>query len=265
MSAIEWTDRTWNPVRGCTRISPGCKNCYAERFAARGLPGLKSPTTGDPFAILTPIGPRWTGKVEVIDEKVLEPLRWRAGVKVFVNSMSDLFHGAIPEPDIHLLLAVMARSKPTFQVLTKRPDRMAEVLLRYEWLTRLDRVWFGTSIENDEYLWRADALRRAPVVHRFLSLEPLLGPLPDLDLTGIDWVIVGGESGPAARPCHVEWVREIVEQVQIAGVALFVKQLGARPVLSGQPMKLREHKGGDPAEWPEWARVREFPRGMEGK
>lgn len=295
---IEWTDATWNPLRGCSRISPGCTNCYAERMAARGLPGMNSPTTSEPFAIMTPSGPRWTGKVELIESQLEKPLKWRKPRRIFVNSISDTFHKDVPDEWIDRIFAVMALCpQHTFMVLTKRADRMREYMTtafmcnrifkqmvtltpeRWVWVwpgmrEAFKHVWLGVSVEDKLRTHRIDDLRRAPAAVRFLSLEPLLENLGTLDLTGIDWVIVGGESGPGARPCSVDAVRSIVRQCQDAGVACFVKQLGA--VICGDPAEfptvhwstpggtrrfgLCDSKGGDMDEWPRDLRVREWPR-----
>lgn len=364
-SKIEWTDRTWNPVRGCSRVSEGCRNCYAERQAARfsapgetfhGFVRWKSRVSGLQYAERGAAGgadPVWTGRVELIPEKLAEPLSWRKPSRVFVNSMSDLFHEALPDAAIDRVFAVMALApQHTFQVLTKRPERMRAYMAR---LARspgcadhlfdaarvdgrriarlawpLQNVWLGVSVENqataDE---RIPHLLATPAAVRFVSAEPLIGPVdlgvsrakglptfreadtfyetlvapslrPDgskepgrslarpgrgwvpwrvTGATYLDWVIVGGESGPGARPCDVAWIRSAVAQCRAAGVPCFVKQLGARPeseegcrdcdqcsarqrcTLSvPYLMRLRDRKGGDPSEWPEDLRVREFPQ-----
>lgn len=230
MSAIEWTDETWNPVTGCDRTSPGCDNCYAltlaKRLKAMGQP--KYQRDGDPRTS----GPGFglTMHPQVLDQ----PLRWRKPRHVFVNSMSDLFHQGVTDEFIYSVWAKMSVTpRHTYQVLTKRPQRMAAWMEKAveRWgsgqLCVLPNVWLGTSIEDDRYTFRADHLRNTPAAVRFLSLEPLLGPLPSLDLTGIDWVIVGGESGPGARPMHPDWARDIRDRCQAAGVAFFFKQWGA--------------------------------------
>jgi protein gp37 len=343
-TGIEWTDATWNPVRGCSRVSPGCQNCYAERVAAR-FGGLhrgdgeidlhNGPFMG--FAEMTPQGPRWTGKVALIEERLVEPLSWRKPKRIFVNSMSDLFHESLPDEAIDRVFAVMALApQHTFQILTKRaarmrayftPDRQERVRAAagnlaangdetadYAWGRGwpLPNVWLGVSAEDQE---RADEriplLLDTPAAVRFVSAEPLLGPV-DLGLylsrdamfpmpgfkdclPGLKWVIVGGESGPGARACDQAWIRLIVRKCRIAGVPCFVKQLGALlggypdgfivdrwvgkgwksvppafradhdPARSHRPtdaigFQLSDRKGGDPAEWPEDLRVREFPR-----
>lgn len=250
-TSIEWTDRVWNPTTGCDRISPGCDNCYALTLAKRlkGMGQAKYQNDGDPRTS----GPGFA--LTLHGDTLDDPLRWRKPSKVFVNSMSDLFHQDVPYGFITEVFARMAGAPHhTFQVLTKRPQRMAAIVgdvggsrsfreiveqraeslalsahfkdpsLFHAW--PLPNVWLGTSIESDRYAWRADHLRAAPADRRWLSLEPLLGPLPSLDLTGIDWVVVGGESGPGARPMDPEWVRDIRDRCVDAGVPFFFKQWG---------------------------------------
>lgn len=344
---IAWTDRTWNPVRGCSVVSPGCHSCYAMKQAHR----FSGP--GQPYEGLTKLtarsGPQWTGQIRLVEEALLEPLKWRKPARVFVNSMSDLFHEGVPDAFIDQVFAVMALApRHTFQVLTKRPERMrdyfapgkyrdvkvadaAKVLHRQvrpfalpdesifearpvafnlPWMIHawpLPNVWLGVSVEDQQ---RADEriplLLQTPAAVRFISAEPLLGPVdlvmplraycPTCDCyllgqrmgapyfgndpyhgrvdewcgttsTHLDWVIVGGESGPGARPMCVSWVRNIVHDCAEAKVPCFVKQLGAKPyeqyddggVLSD--VRLHDRKGGDPAEWESYLRVREFPQG----
>jgi protein gp37 len=221
VSGIEWTDGTWNPVRGCSRISPGCEHCYAERIAQR-FSGL-----GQPYEGLTRgsrSGPRWTGRIRLVDDAIDAPLHWRKSKLVFVNSMSDLFHEQVPLAFIERVFETMERAHwHTFQILTKRADRLAALAARLPWPAN---VWMGVSVESERYLERVDHLRAVPAAVRFLSLEPLLGPLPNLDLDGVDWVIVGGESGPGARAMSAEWVREIRRKCELAGVPFFFKQWG---------------------------------------
>lgn len=228
-SAIEWTDATWNPLIGCEHVGPGCDHCYAATLMRRNLHeshrGLAVRHT-DGTA-------RFTGEVRLRPDMLDQPLRWRKPRRIFVNSLSDLFHRDVPDEFIARVFAVMAVAQHhTFQVLTKRPQRMADLLTCRDframvgseilamrgmtaatrdaaWVWPLPNVWLGTSIENDLYRFRADHLRRTPATVRFISAEPLLGPLPSLDLTGIDWLIVGGESGPGARPMHPDWVRDL--------------------------------------------------------
>lgn len=230
MTAIEWTDETWNPVTGCDRVSPGCDHCYALTLSKRlkAMGQAKYQRDGDPRTS----GPGFglTVHPDVLDQ----PFGWGRPRRVFVNSMSDLFHRDVPTGFIDSVWNTMALTpQHTYQVLTKRPKRMAHVLLdpREEpaeptFSLPLPNVWLGTSIESDRYVYRADHLRRTPAAVRFLSLEPLLGPLPSLDLAGIDWVIVGGESGPGARPMHPDWVRDIRDQCTDLRTAFFFKQWG---------------------------------------
>lgn len=216
-SAIEWTESTWNPVTGCTKVSPGCDNCYAERLAAR----------------LQAMGnPRYVNGFEpTLHEDLLElPLRWRQPRLVFVNSMSDLFHPKVPTAFIQAVFEVMATAeRHTFQVLTKRPKRAAVLTDALPWSPN---VWLGTSVEQQDYISRINDLRRTDAAVRFLSLEPLLGPL-ELDLDRIGWVIAGGESGPGARPVNVEWIRSIRDQCSAARVPFFFKQWGGRTPKAG--------------------------------
>jgi protein gp37 len=215
-SKIEWTDATWNPVRGCTKISPGCTHCYAETFAER-FRGVK----GHPYE--QGFDPR------LVPEKLLEPLRWPQAKMVFVNSMSDLFHENVPAAYMKAVIQVMKESPwHIFQVLTKRSTRLKEMLLfDLEAATQSENIWWGVSVENRKYgLPRIEDLRNAPAKIRFLSVEPLLEDLGQLNLNGISWVIVGGESGPGARPLHEEWVLSIREQCRAADVPFFFKQWG---------------------------------------
>jgi protein gp37 len=213
-SAIEWTECTWNPLTGCTKVSPGCKHCYAERMAKR-LKAMGQPNYQAGFGL-------------ALHPQVVElPLEWRRPQTVFVNSMSDLFHEGVPEEFIQQVFATMCRAHwHRFQVLTKRSERLAELSPRIEWA---GNIWMGVSVETDDYVFRADHLRGSRAALKFLSLEPLLGPLPSLDLTGIDWAIVGGESGPGARPMELDWVREIRDRCLDASVPFFLKQLGGYP------------------------------------
>lgn len=314
-SDIEWTDATWNPVRGCVKVSPGCANCYAETFAERfrGVPGHPYEQGFD---------------LRLVPEKLIEPLRWKKPRRVFVNSMSDLFQDGVPDNYIDQVFAVMALTRRhTYQVLTKRADRMRAYMTTKmrSWAVEqavevrrpsrhpqhwyhvsdsscavnpwpLPNVWLGVSVENQHFAdERIPLLLQTPAAVRFLSCEPLL---EGLDLAkhrpgalGLHWVIVGGESGRGARPCQVWWVRNIVSQCQYAGVAVFVKQLGAQVIdrndagfegdtprswpmdtdtrdhihgfrenYQGAPVRvLLRKKGGDPSEWPSDLRVREFP------
>jgi protein gp37 len=210
-SGIEWTEATWNPLTGCTKISPGCRHCYAERMSLR-LQAMGQANYANGFAL-------------TLHEHMLEvPLRWRKPRTVFVNSMSDLFHEDVPDEFIRRVFGVMRRASwHRFQVLTKRSGRLAEMAAEIDWP---DNVWMGVSVERADYAFRIDDLRRVGARVRFLSLEPLLGPLSDLDLRGIHWMIVGGESGPGARPMAEEWATDIRDQCVAGGVPFFFKQWG---------------------------------------
>lgn len=220
-STIEWTQMTWNPVRGCTRVSPGCEHCYAERMAHR----FAGP--GGPYEGLTKSsrkGPKWTGRLRTLPEVLPQPLSWRAPKMVFVNSMSDLFHERVPDDFIRDVFGVMARAHwHQFQLLTKRSARLRALAPQLQWP---QNVWMCVSVEDQRYVARIDNLRHVPATVRFLSLEPLLGPLPTLDLAGVHWAIVGGESGPGARPIDAAWVRQIRDQCLEQHVPFFFKQWG---------------------------------------
>lgn len=324
MSDIEWTDRVWNPVVGCSRVSAGCQNCYAERFAHRGLTERHKGLT-----VMGPKGPRWTGEVRLVPEVLAAPLRWREPRKVFVNSMSDLFHEDVPFDYIAAVFGVMAASpKHTFQVLTKRPERAKEFfdsdpslmeiagladaaipgitghharrLYRHfdvemgdtDLAWPLPNVWLGVSVEDQATAdSRIPLLLECPAAVRWVSYEPALGPVDFkniesswnemmLPLAGktwsvgpttklvrshakLDWIVVGGESGPGARPFNLAWARSVVKQCAEADVPCFVKQLGARS-FDSENHYVNPHgdirgKGGDMAEWPEDLRVRQWP------
>ncbi|MDE2745455.1 MAG: phage Gp37/Gp68 family protein [Chloroflexota bacterium] len=210
-SSIEWTEATWNPVTGCTQISPGCAHCYALTFAERfrGVPGHPYENGFD---------------LQLRPDRLDQPLRWRKPRTIFVNSMSDLFHPDVPEDYIQQVFEVMeSASHHRFQVLTKRSERLAELAPSLPWPSN---VWMGVSVENQRFTCRADDLREVPAIVRFLSCEPLLGPL-DLDLHEIHWVIAGGESGPGARAMDPDWVRGVRDQCANANVPFFFKQWGA--------------------------------------
>lgn len=210
-SHIEWTDATWNPVTGCSKVSPGCKFCYAERLALR-LEAMGQKNCRNGFTV-------------TLQPHMLEhPLRWHQPRRVFVNSMSDLFHEEVPAEYIMRVFDVMRRAHwHQYQVLTKRSERLLELDRVLDWQPQ---IWMGVSVENEKYLYRVDRLRRTRARIKFLSIEPLLGPLSELSLRGIDWVIVGGESGPGARPVDPAWVREIRNRCHHAGVPFFFKQWG---------------------------------------
>lgn len=317
-SKIEWCDRVWNPIRGCARVSPGCGTgreggCYAERQAHR-FSGKDQPYEG--LTVLGKHGPRWTGRARFVPEMLDAPLRWRKSRRIFVNSMSDLFHADITNEQIAAVFGVMAACpQHVFQVLTKRPDRMLAWFRWVEILPTGDRAWTRFKIAahgcTELKLRGADRLKITPDdpwplpnVHlgvscedqpraderiqlllqchaavRFVSAEPLLGPInlcavPDnktrpamyhascSPLGDLDWVIVGGESGPGARPCDIEWIRSIVQQCKEADVPVFCKQLGAHPIQDGVRLIKHDRKGGDMHEMPHDIRVREFPKGV---
>ena len=223
-TTIEWTDATWNPVAGCTVLSAGCKNCYAMRMAAR----LEAMGQEKYEGLTRKSGERyvWTGAVS-LDLKALDaPKRWRKPRLVFVNSMSDLFQQAVPRSFVRKVWETMeATPQHTYQILTKRPERMAKITRR---LPQLPNVWLGTSVENAAVLDRLDHLRATPAAVRFVSFEPLIGSVAGADLSGIDWAIVGGESGPRSRPMREEWVEEIYDLCEKEGAAFFFKQWGGK-------------------------------------
>jgi protein gp37 len=281
-TSIEWTDRTWNPVRGCSRVSPGCVNCYAERQASRfskaGIRGPDAPFKG--FVQITNGHPQWTGRVELVERHLEDPLHWRKPQKIFVNSMSDLYHEGLPLVALCRIYEVMQLAHwHTFQILTKRADRLHTQPIM------LPNVWLGVSVEDQQ---RADEriplLLRTPAAVRFVSYEPALGPVDftpwlhgsedhGTPLSGartvggcvewtpaLDWIIVGGESGPGARRFDWRWAESVQAQTQAAGVAFFMKQ-GGWNCWDGpdDPWHLRDRKGGDMSEWPADLRIREFP------
>ena len=303
MSKIEWTEVTWNPVVGCSPVSEGCRNCYAAkeaiRLAGNPHPAVRGAYQGTSEMRGTGSDRRavFTGVVRCLPKRLDQPLRWRKPRRVFVNSMSDLFHPDVPFDFIDQVFAVMALTpQHTYQILTKRPERMAEYLegdmddLGYRlcgaaaqfvvgdpgpappWPLR--NVWLGTSVEDqaaaDE---RIPHLLNTPAAVRFVSCEPLLGwvaldrwllesePPHAPVVDGLGWIIAGGESGPCARPCSLLWIRELVEQGLFAGVPIFVKQLGAKPFHPDfGDIPLKDRKGGVPLQWPVDLRIREFPK-----
>jgi len=218
-TTIEWTDETWNPVTGCEKVSPGCKHCYAEKFAER-FRGVR--TNGQRHPYFEGFDPT------LRPERLVQPLQWRSPRKVFVNSMSDLFGEFVPDEFLEQTFEVMRQtSQHVYQVLTKRADRMQRWTRKHTWLRDAPHIWLGVSVENRKYgLPRIDQLREACVAVRFLSVEPLLEPLGRFSLRDIDWVIVGGESGPGARPMEAAWAREVRDQCLSARVAFFFKQWG---------------------------------------
>jgi protein gp37 len=239
-TAIEWTDSTWNPVTGCSKISPGCDHCYAERFSERfrGTPGHPFETGFD---------------LTLRPERLGQPLRWRSSRMIFVNSMSDLFHKDIPKAYIAAVFDTMEKADwHVYQVLTKRSSLLQRFVNdRYKASKAPAHIWFGVSVENEQATSRIAHLQKANATVRFLSIEPLLGPVGGLDLRGIDWVILGGESGPRARPMQREWAIDVRNQCIAAGVAFFFKQWGGRSPKSG----------GRLLEGKEW---NEFPSNRSG-
>ena len=222
-SEIEWTQSTWNPVRGCTRVSEGCRFCYAERIAAR-FSGQGLAYEG--LAKMTNAGPRWENKVKLVEELLEIPLKWKKPQLIFVNSMSDLFHEDVPLDFIQKVFVTMHEAKQHhFQILTKRSKQLVSFNSDLEWPKN---VWMGVSVENEDYTYRIDDLRETGAKVKFLSLEPLIGPLPNLELENIDWVIVGGESGPGARPIEESWVIDIKDQCKQISVPFFFKQWGGK-------------------------------------
>ncbi len=229
-TAIEWTEATWNPVTGCSKVSPGCAHCYAEtlslRFGRSALPWTPANAVEN---------------VKLHPERLEQPIKWRTARVVFVNSMSDLFHENVPAEFVDATIAVMERaSQHTYQVLTKRPERALELLSSGAARPLPSHVWIGVSIENSRFNWRADVLRQIPACVRFISAEPLLGSLFEegprrtpLNLDGVSWVIVGGESGPRARTMDVEWAREVRDACATADVPFFFKQWGGRTAKAG--------------------------------
>jgi protein gp37 len=217
-STIEWTDATWNPVTGCTQVSPGCDHCYALRFAERfrGVPNHPYEQGFD---------------LKIWQERLSTPLGWRKPRRIFVNSMSDLFHKDVPDAFIEQVFNVMNQADwHVFQVLTKRSGRLKKLGQKLKWAPH---IWVGVSVESEKYLWRVNDLREVPSYIRFISAEPLLGSLKRLNLEKVHWVITGGESGPGARPCDPEWVREIRDNCLESKVAFFHKQWGGRTSKTG--------------------------------
>ncbi|MGE0229012.1 MAG: DUF5131 family protein [Dehalococcoidia bacterium] len=243
-SSIEWTDATWNPVTGCTKVSPGCAHCYAERFAERfrGVPGHPYEHGFD---------------LQLWPTRLRQPLSWRSPRRVFVNSMSDLFHDDVPASFIMSVFRVMNEANwHQFQVLTKRPERASEIAHMVEWTPN---IWMGVSVENQRWETRTDALREIPAALKFLSCEPLLGPI-NLRLGGIDWVIVGGESGPKARPMREDWAKSIRDQCAEAGVPFFFKQWGEFDTSGRRVGKARAGRELDGRKWDQFPSLGSAPR-----
>ncbi len=275
-SKIQWTDATWNPITGCSVVSPGCTNCYAMKLAGTRM---KHHWSREGLTCDSKAGPVWNGQMRFNEEWLDQPLRWRKPRMVFVCAHGDLFHKSVPDEWIEDVFDVMNKAHwHRFQVLTKRPERMREFMSHAPW--PLPNVWLGVSVEDQQ---RADEriphLLATPAAKRFVSYEPALGPVnfwSDANYplpgggtgsafdwgNGVNWIIVGGESGPGARPFDIAWVRSTIEQCRAAGVSCFVKQLGRNPVHPwGGSIHLSNPKGDDMAEWPDDLRVREMPDG----
>lgn len=228
-SKIEWTEKTWNPTTGCTQVSPGCDNCYAMTLVnTRQVVNPRHPRFGHPF-----------DEVMVHENRLGQPASWRTPSRIFVNSMSDVWHRDVPDATIEAIFDAMeATPRHTYQILTKRSERMRRyVNARYRVQPAPVHIWVGVSVENNDFAWRVDDLRRANVTVRFVSAEPLLGPLDRVDLTDIDWLIAGGESGPGARPMDPAWARKLRDRCTANGTAFFLKQLGGE----------RKKRGGEEA------------------
>jgi protein gp37 len=236
-SKIEWTNSTWNPVTGCTKVSPGCKNCYAERFAIR-LKAARNPSYQNGFS------------VTLHERTLLLPFKWQKPQTIFVNSMSDLFHESVPDDFIFRVFEIMNRASwHRFQILTKRSDRLLIINKRLNWAPN---IWMGVSVEDSDHTYRISNLRKTGAAIKFLSLEPILGPIHNIDLADIDWVIAGGESGPGARPMSPNWVTSIRNQCQANEVPFFFKQWGGvRKKEAGRELEGRT--------WDEMPRVSMFP------
>ena len=274
LTSIEWTNRTWNPIRGCSRVSEGCRNCYAVRIAARfSGPQIKGATikrelVSEPFYLFaTQNPPHWTGKVELIESKLDEPLHWRKPQRVFVNSMSDLFHEALPFTVIKRVFDVMVLApQHEYQILTKRAQRLREFSEWYAMQTADPipaHIDLGVSVEDQPNadIRIPELLKAVTRGRRFVSYEPALGPVGFASLPGLDWLIVGGESGPGARPFDLAWMRSARDQCAATGVAFFPKQLGSKPIENGKPLLIEDSKGGDESEWPsDLYGLRTFPR-----
>ena len=255
-SAIEWTDATWNPISGCTRVSEGCRYCYAETLAARF-----SKTNHRYMGIAEMKGGsgKWTNEIKLHYDLLDRPIRWRKPRMIFVNSMSDLYHEKVPTEFIHEVFCVMNQaSHHTYQILTKRDERLAELSGDLEWQPW---IWQGVSIEDQETTARIAYLRETHASIKFLSIEPLIGRIHDIDLDGIDWVIVGGESGDKARHMSETWVRYLISICDEQEVPIFVKQMGT---IWGRTYNA-DYKGQDITRWPQDLRIREYPKSIRSE
>lgn len=275
-TGIEWTEATWNPMAGCTPVSPGCKNCYAMKMAHR-LEGMGQPKYAGTTRKTKSGVVQWSGRINFDSNDIVAPSRWRKPRRVFVNSMSDLFHEETPLPFLGRVFVEMAANPHhQFQILTKRPINARD------WLRELGRdfalwplpnVWIGVSVEDQQRAEeRIPILLELPAAVRWISFEPLLGPVDIFKAAagflGLHWAVIGGESGPGARACNVGWIRKLRDDLRKAATPVFVKQLGRHPIqqwttrggwTETDPIRLRHRKGGNPDEWPEDLRIREFP------
>lgn len=255
-SDIQWTNWTWNPVVGCTRVSPGCANCYAVNHVKRmaGNPNPKVSAANVGLVRTLPNGKLdWTGDVRQLPERLNQPLMVGKPRLIFVDSLGDFFHEGVGEEFIQMIFCTMRQAtQHLFQLLTKRSERLLELSPRIDWP---ENVLMGVSVEEARYINRIEDLRRTGAKKKFLSVEPLLGPIPNLPLQGIDWVIAGGESGKGARPLELAWVRDVRDQCQAANVPLFIKQLGS---VWAKKNRARHKKGGDMEEWPSDLQIRQF-------
>jgi protein gp37 len=269
-SKISWTESTWNPILGCAKVSAGCDNCYAIRDAhrMRSNPNEKVAAAYEGLTVVQNGRPNWSGKVRYLPERLDQPLRWKRPRRIFVNSMSDIAHEDVSQEAFNAILDMMLKADwHTYQVLTKRPERLLRllepVLLRADLPDEIlpPHIWLGVSVENVKAMERIPPMMQFPSHVAWLSLEPLLEPLPNLPLDGINWVVIGGESGTLngahrARPMAEQWVEDILGQCRRARVAAYVKQLGTQWAARYES---GHRAGADPAEWPEWLRVREYP------
>ena len=252
MSGIEWTQKTWNPIRGCSRISDGCVNCYAEKMAVR----MKN-THYKGLVQSTSKGPRWTGEIMHVESVLSDPYKWKKPSLVFVNSMSDMFHEKADMDFVEKCFDVMnGNPRHTFQVLTKRADRIQEFIKHSNYKAFPSNVWIGVSVENQQAVKRIGYLVDVPAKIRFLSVEPMLGPVQiEKYLDQIEWVIIGGESGPNARPCKASWKEHLIMQCDLYNVPVFMKQFGTNASYDDGTFK-----GNNFDEWPSQFQRRDYPR-----
>ena len=255
VTKIQWSDATWNPIRGCSRVSEGCRNCYAEYISARFS---KQGEAYAGLAIMTSQGPRWTNEIRLVHDMIDKPLTWKKPRLIFVNSMSDMFHEDVPEDFIQQIFEVMRMAYwHEFQILTKRSQRLLDMNDRIDWP---DNVWMGVSVEDTKNSYRIDHLRDIDANIKFISAEPLIGPIRDINLRDIDWCIIGGESGRQARPINLKWIVDIIGACESRGIDIFVKQLGTRWAKANW---CKDSKGGNMKEWPDYLQIRDYPQSKE--